>query len=386
MEDCLAALHSAPPPFLKNSHMQYFFNEIDAASLSQYRSPTWDYARNGLLSNIEKARDFYRTQAISVPAQHILVRMLDALGVNHEYNLERFADIIDARALNMAMAFKMTSSVSVGTLFNGTFYGKGSREILIGINDRFDVLEADKNWKSVRAVKVLLTTRSDLSTVLPDGKAYSFNDGVSVIAINIPLLAVQYRAFLNNQFRSPFFQTGDALTTGHFVNMFVLPNMLYSQMDMILFNRFYSLLTGAPLQTNNWRPPFYQVDYSKYVDRYFLRLIDYFGKSKRDFRTIMNILPMVGAQNFREGLRLPDFASTRQIFWAEVLTRIDAVLLLTKLGPNSGTLLNGSDINYFLREFNLLDQDNIFGTAPEDIREEAHRKITEIRLSTNKFG
>jgi hypothetical protein len=364
--------------------MQYFFNENDTANLSQYRSPNWDYARNGLLSNIEKARDFYSSQAIAVPSQHILVRMLDALGVNHSYNLDRFADIIDARALNMAMAFKMTSSVSIGTLFNGTFYGKGSKEILIGINDRFDVLEADKNWKNVRAVNVLLTTRTDLSTVLPDGKAYSFNDGISVVSINIPLLAVQYRAFLNNQFKSSYFQTGDALTTGHFVNMYVLPNMLYSQTDMILFNRLNSLLLGSPLQTNNYRPPFYQVDYTKNVDRYYLKLIDYFGKSQRDFRTILSILPMVGAQNFKEGLRLPDFASTRQIFWAEVLTRLDAVLMLTKLSPASGTLLNASDVNYFLREFNLLDQDNIFDTAPDAIKEEAHRKIIEIRLNTSK--
>jgi len=255
---------------------------------------------------------------------------------------------------------------------------------LIGINDRFDVLEADKNWKNVRAVNVLLTTRTDLSTVLPDGKAYSFNDGISVVSINIPLLAVQYRAFLNNQFKSSYFQTGDALTTGHFVNMYVLPNMLYSQTDMILFNRLNSLLLGSPLQTNNYRPPFYQVDYTKNVDRYYLKLIDYFGKSQRDFRTILSILPMVGAQNFKEGLRLPDFASTRQIFWAEVLTRLDAVLMLTKLSPASGTLLNASDVNYFLREFNLLDQDNIFDTAPDAIKEEAHRKIIEIRLNTSK--
>ena len=360
--------------------MQSFFNDSSTIQHGELVNPNWIYAKAGLLANIKKVVDFYHQSEMAVKSQHFLVNLLLSIGIDQKLDLERYYDAVDTKGLGIGRSFHMTSSLSYGGIFNGVFYGPKSKEVLIAINDSFDPFWVDKHWKNVCAIRPLLITQSDLSMALPDGKNKSTSEGLSVIAINIPMLAVQYRAFCIEQAKNEY-NKADTLSPGHFVHMFVLPNMLLEQTNMALFNRFNNLLLGAPMSETAAKHPFFLIDYSKFVDRFYNIVIKYLDKSDRNFNTILSLVPMLNG-NLKTVLRLPDFAPTRQVWWAEVLSRLDAVEFLTNIAPNGGTKLNHSDVNYFLREFNMLENNNIFNSAPMEIREDAEIKISNIRNKT----
>jgi hypothetical protein len=362
--------------------MQYFFNDSSDLDTGSINSPTWNYAKAGLTENIKRAVEYYRERPFALNSKHLLVRFVQSFGVSMTKDIRLYSSIVDARALNMAMAFKMSSSVSVGSIFNGTFYGKHSKEIIIGHNDPFDVIQTSVKWKEAKPLRVLLTIRDDPSMLLPDGNTYSANEGMSVIAINIPMLAVMYRGFCLDQYERLKARDDNIYAPAQFIRMYVLPNMLESQTDAIMFNRFMNLLRGAPMLPNRTRPAFVLPDYTRYVDRFYNRLIGVLTNARKDFNTILKMIPAPVAGDFKEMLRVPDYAPTRQIFWADVLTRIDAVDMLTSLTPDHGRGLNMIEINYFLRQFQMLKDNNIFASAPQDVRYETMAKIRDIQ---NRF-
>lgn len=363
--------------------MQTFFNNPQGLQHGTLYSPTWDYAKDGLLRNLEKVTSYYKTRPFTVRSQHILVRLLNSIGVSQEISLERYYDIVDAKSLNIGMHFKMTSSISTGAIFNGVFYGPGSKEILIATNDSFNPFAANKNWRNVRAVTALLHTKSDLDLMLADGTNKSYAEGISVVAINIPLLAIQYRAFCNEQYVNMQRDGNSPHTAAQFIHMYVLPNLLYSQLDMALFNRFNCLLKGEPFTTNSSSHPFFLLDYSKYIDNYYLKVIDYLDKSERDFENIMQLIPMVSSKDLVEALMLPDWVSTRQVRWAEIVSRLKAIDLLTLLAPEAGNKRNRSEVNMFLREFKLAEQEGIFRSLPFSIRDDV---VSEVEVIRHRVG
>lgn len=357
--------------------MQNFFNTVPTVNYGTLHSPTWKYALAGLMRNLKLAHDYYHNKQFSVRSQHILVRFLHSLAINPEMHIERYYSIADSQSLGMAARFKMTSAISVGGIFNGPFYGKNSKEIILATNDGFDPYHIHRNWKTTSAVKPLLHPISDLSMMIPNGVSHVGVSGVAVIHINVPMLAVQYRAFCLEQYANSL-KNVSTEATSHFVHRYVLPNMLAAQTDMALFNRFLNLLNGAPMTQSATKHPYAPLSYEKYVDKFFIELIDFFEKSDRTFENILVQIPSLTG-TMRSTLMLPDYAPTRQVTWAEAISRIDAVDLLTQVAPEGGNSRNLSELNYFLREFKMIERDSIFNTVPEPVKTDCLRKIDAIR-------
>ncbi len=340
--------------------MQQFFNQnVESARLAP-RSPSWDYAKAGLQRNLETVLRYYKIRPFSVKSNHILVRLLNSLGVAHDQNIERFHDIVEAKAPYIGMTFKMTSSIHKGILHDGLFYGEGVKEIIFATNEYFNPYDVEKHWQDTAAVTVLDHPRSDLDMLLASGRTTGTATGISVIAVNIPKLAVQYRTFAKIQFEK--MQTGQSpLTTAQFVHMYVLPNMVASHLDVALFNRAVNMTTGAPMSTSTVKHRFPLIDYTKRVDDVYEDITKFIHTNDRDFYTILQSFPTVSSANLMEVNRLPDQAPTRQVAWAEILTRLKTLDWLTEISPNHGTRYNRSELNYFVREFVRHVSDNTFG-------------------------
>lgn len=362
--------------------MQKFFNEPVGLAGGEFYQAKWKYAKDGLERNLEKLRAYYDRSHYSVRNEHILVRLLRSIGVNMNMPLDRYYDIVDAKSLYIGRTFKMTSPIASGGLHKGTFYGPGSYEILWATTESFNPFLLNRHWQTAEPIKVLLHTHSDLDLLIPDGTQSNFQEGVSVITINIPMLAVMYRAFCFEQARKT--QQGEsAETTAMFVRNHLLPSMLPSQLDMSLFNRFLNFARGAPQEVNQKKHAVHTVDYSSYVDAYFEDLLEHLQKSPKPYDTILQLIPGVHGKNMLDILALPDVAMTRQITWAMLLTRLDAIDLLTLVAPDAGNVRNRSDNNYFLREFKILSQNQILNQLPAEVRDTTIRKIKDIEERIN---
>jgi hypothetical protein len=224
--------------------MHNLFNLMPNIEHGILRLPEWAYVRTELRRNLDRVIAYYRKHPTAVHSAHFLVRLLQSITVPKSLNLERYYYNVDAGALNLSMALKMTSSIYRGQLFDGVFYSD-CKEILIAHSEPFDFHQAHRNWETLCPIEVLRHPLSDLGLGLPDGDKIGSDYGIAVISINIPMLAVQYRAFRINE----EYLTGNSdsqRSVMQFIRMYVIPNMLPSHLDHCLFNRIYNLHIGAP--------------------------------------------------------------------------------------------------------------------------------------------
>lgn len=339
--------------------MQFFFNKSIHAANVLAKDPTWNYAKACLERNLQITTSYYQSRGFAVRGNHLLVRLLNSIGVDHQLHIERYYDIVNAKTHKLAIHFKLTSPVYSGQLFDGVFYGAGTKEIIIADDEYISPYEIQKDWKSIQAVKVLDHPRSDLDLLLPNGKASSTETGIASIKINIAALAVQYREFLIEQMQK--MQQGDnPSTTAFFIYRYVLPNMLPTHLDAALFNRIFNIMVGKPMGLSTVKHAFNLPDYTKYVDQVYYKLVNTIKHSDAEFWTTLRSIPLVSISNAQEFMRLPDLAPTRQLAWAEFLTRLKCINFLIASSESHGQKRNASDLNYLLRKIVYYSSDGIF--------------------------
>ena len=332
--------------------MQNFFNHISTTSYGMVRYTQWNYVKDGLLRNLQTAKTYYKNRVMSVRSNHFLVTLINSINVPQSLEVSRYYDNVDAKALKLSMALRMTSAIYRGATFKGVFYGPACTEIITATDEPFDPYEVDRNWRDVTAVRVIKHPYSDMNMHLPNGKVQSAESGPAVIVVNVPMLAVQFRAWSNYQISLNSSEV-DSDNAGYasvatFVHMFVLPNMLDSHLDHCIVNRLINRLVGAPFGETKRSHPFVMFDYTQKIDDIHEDMVADISKRKMEYKAILKTIPVASAEDAEVLMRLPENAPTRAIFWTELLARIDVVDFLITLSNPS---MNQSVNNYFIREF-----------------------------------
>ena len=347
------------------------------------RDPNWLYCRDGLHRNLSNVINFHRTNPMAVKSDHLLVRLLQSITISQSQNIERYYNNVDTIALNLSMVFKMVSPIFRGTVFDGVFYGQGNTEILIAHDESFNPEYATKDWENQIPIKVLRHPFSDLGLITPDGKNSSDESGLCVIAINISLLAVMYRAFRLNEERLSINMSEDNVDYNenqrsimHFIRMYVLPNMLPSHLDCVLFNRMSYMESGIPLGESTRKHSFYLTDYNNRLIYIFNNLLNLLHRVDKDFVGILRSMPSVGASDQFNALKLPGIVETRQVIPALFMARLNVLSFLYKIAKNGVGEKNKSIVNQIRRSFLYYGQESMLRTLlPNTILDETMIEI-----------
>lgn len=359
--------------------MYTLFDKPKTASQPTLGAANWGYVRDGLQRNLRKVLMFYRRAPMAVKSDHFLIRLLQSVGVSFNLPTERFyANLNGLDALNLSMALRMTSEVFRGSAFRGVFYGPDSREILIAHTADFDPFEADEHWEDLEPIRVLRHPHSDLGLWLPDGKAAGSEYGLAVIAINLPMLAMQYRAWRRRE-NYVAEQTGDSpLGISHFVHMYALPNMLYSHLDYVLFNRAQNTISGKPMGVANRRHSFAMLDLTDKLNKVQTTQLQQLKNVTRDWAGILHNLPAVTLPTQAEVMQVPSLAPTQQVSWALALARLPAVDFLTRFTENQGEK-NGQELNRVRQAIRAYRGNAIFRRMlPEDLAMDTEWELDQI--------
>lgn len=287
----------------------------------------WDYARTGLRQNIEKIEQFYQDYPIAVASSHLLIRLIQTVNISRNLSFDRYIANCSARSMNVAQALKLTSSLSKGQIWDGVFYGSGTKEIIIAHDTLFSIQEAYDNWKQMQPVTVLTHNQTNTALLVPDGRVNSLDKGVAVIAINVPMLMAMYYRF-NQEQDAVELGGGARRTIAQFVHSYALVGMVRSHLDNVIVNRLYNRAAGIPTTTAIRKHSFFTVDYDAALDTAADQQLAYLKNSKRRFSGVMKSthLPMSG--DLWEFSRLPSVPMTLQAFWALSVSRIKVVALL----------------------------------------------------------
>jgi hypothetical protein len=359
--------------------MQNLFHLISPIGQGILKFPEWLYVRDGLKRNLDQVMRFYRNNPMAVQSSHFLVRLLHSINIPQSQLLERYFSNVDAASLNISMALKMTSSIFRGEIFNGVFYGPGNSEILIAHSESFDIFAANRNWESLIPVKVLRHPRSDLALNIPDGTNTGSENGIAVISINIPMLAIQYRAFRLNEILKTDDEFGTQKSIMQFIHMYVLPNMLYSHLDYALFNRIDNLRKGAPLGESRKNHSFPMPDFAQKSNRVQTEILFKLAQVGRDFTGILRTVPTVTSDDMEQLFLVPDMASTRQVIWALVIARLPALVFLFRLLQEGPRRRNQNEVNQVMRDMLRYKSDNLMRTMlPLELFFEVQEDINKI--------
>lgn len=329
--------------------MHQIFNLLSTHNPSIYKNPLWGYAHDGLKRNIAQVKEYYRLNPTAVESNHFLVRLLQSITVPHALSLDNYYDSVDTIALNLSMALGMTSSIYSGKVFDAVFYASGNKEILLASDAIFDYKKAHEDWQNISAIQVLRQPMTDLQLGIPDGKMKSREIGLSVIAVNIPMLAVQYRAFRQNE--DTIFETlqDSERSIMQFIRMYVLPNMLDTHVDQVLFNRIANLQQNKSNQQGQRSHSFVMPDYTSRVDVVYQSILNNLEKTSQDFWGIMKNIPVVNKPNMELAMYLPQIAPTRNCLWALSIARIPVIKFLFLASINNPNTRNQQEVDQIRR-------------------------------------
>lgn len=347
--------------------MYNLFKDVYAPKRNVTLAPEFDNIKNTYLSQILTVEQYYHNRVYAVKNQHLLVRLLNNLTTPMAYELEQYVRVTDTRAIYMSKSLGFTSPLSKGEVFNGVFYGPGVSEYIIYNDDYFNPIDAHNDWRNICAVKVLDHPKTDLGILLPNGRSMSYGEGIAVISININLLAVQYRAFCLDQYRRTT-ETGSMLGATHFIHMYVLPNMLYSHVDIAIINRLMALYYGAPIAKPVLKHAFSVHDYTNKVDNVLIKVINNLQAAPMPYVDMLRDIPSISQVNMLDTLILPEVAETMQIHWLIILTRLRYFKFLADIGGAEGVRRNSSDVGALKLVLKRLDGNNIWNSVlPKEI-------------------
>ncbi|WP_144106658.1 hypothetical protein [Paraburkholderia sp. BCC1886] len=362
--------------------MHTLFNLVPRALQGIQIPGLWPYVREGLRRNIGQVIRYYRNAPMAVKSDHILVKLIQSVNIPLSHNLERYFANVDAVSLNLSMALKMTSSLYRGKMWDGDFYGPGHDEVLLAHTETFDVDRTHDDWQNVTPVRVLRHPRSDLYMNLPNGHLTGTETGICVIAINVPMLMVQYRAFRLAQDGI----TGgvDEKSTMMFIHMYVLPNMLFSHLDQALFNRIRKLQAKEAVGESIRKHPFAQIDYSAKVDACYNQILTNFDRHPMNFVGTLQSVPAAARSNMEQAMKVPDMAPTRQAMWALALARLPMLDFVLTMAMGSPQTRNQLEVDLINRTFLGWQQERLFdGVMDPLVRQDVIEELTDILSKAN---
>lgn len=302
---------------------------------------------------------YYRERTFYLRNNHLLVRLLVMGMGSFNTDYRTFVSSIADRTGMLVRHFQMTGPESYGKIWYGEFYGEGSTEVIVGTDEYFDIQNVVNNWKDISPVTVLTHPVSDLGLLLPNGKDNHYIDGLTVLHINIPMLFLQYRRFVEHQQKEAAIKGIEMIASPKlFLYRYVLPNMMASHIDHVFVNRMISLFEGSPMTVQIGRSPFFNAESGNETGG-MLRMINTAQEivlkkinnvSMYPDQTLMNIFT-VFKPNALDLLEMPDIAPTRQVWWALLLSRLKYVKFLMELPgdmqpPGSRMYYNHAIIDY----------------------------------------
>lgn len=315
-----------------------------------------------LNENINKITHYYRLGTFWTDTLHILTRLVTVMAVPVRYEPARYLSIVQARWHGEVVNLGFTTSYHSGKWHKGEFY-HGCDEILFAYSSQPSLFKLERDWKTSQAVTVLDCPISNLGLQLPDGKERNSETGMAFIGIDITVLMMQYYYFMQDQMAFRVLMSENEvrerpyLGPKDFVAKYVIPNMLGSQTDVVLFNRLRNLHSGAPMGQALTNHTFSLLSPGGGLERGFSQVLKRVSSLKMRYRDLLEQIPRTGDSY---PFAMPDMAETRQAYWALFLARLKTTEFLVDVGGKEGVHYNGTEINELIVDLRRFKSDNTY--------------------------
>lgn len=325
----------------------------------RFDSANFSYVQKLINYEIDRVKDYYLKSSTIVENTHLLNQLLLHLNVSLNRDLESFTSACSFETERLAKSFRLFHPVcSNPEPRQGLFYNNNVTEFIILDDSDFNYQLAYEQWEKVVPIKVHYHPFTDMEFRLADGK-YS-NDinerGFAVISINLPLLAVQWKAWVEKVQR-----TQDvAPTTTKFLFRYPIVNMIVRHAEIALINRTLNSYANKPVASWNKPHPFASVDLDDKIDNLIASRKNYISSSNFKFDELFSVFYCVRKQDWFEVLKPVELAPTRNFKWVLDLSVIPYLNHWLDIRRDKKLYSNVSEINRLKRDTANLENDAIY--------------------------
>lgn len=300
--------------------------------------PAFDYIKTQVSKELDKVVNYYRTNPTFVKNEHLLVQILLNVTVSMDREDEEYLYRTAMLTNRLGNQFSLTSATAYGRVRSpGLFYGSKCDEIILVHETPFDLEDAINNWEDLQPVTVLRHPFTDMSFQRGRGSYITKEQGgISVVAINIPMLCIQYREWVKSN-------TADGGLTKpltQFVSMYPITNMLYTHTDISMFNRLSNIYQRESSASFIRAHSLYINDFTVPLDAALKMLVRVLGRKVLLWEAMVENIECIHSTSLREAMSLPDVVPTRQVKWALIVARLPLIHFLVMVNPKSNATKN----------------------------------------------
>lgn len=267
-------------------------------------SPRHGYMAGRILEGIIRATYNYRRTTYFVEADHILVKILQQIGLSYKNNDKQFYAEVDMRTSRIARAVGFNDyNAKVGAAPKNSFFGKGITEFYVSVTNGYtDLIKEEGLWQEFQPVKVLSHPHDEVTFNIRNGSTTASITGTAVIAIDIPLLAIQYY-----KWRKWAEANLDLMPTiEQFVFQYPLVNMLPSDIQVCYFNKLSKAMVGNSTTNEKKNFTFTLPDVSRVVDEDIDYVLDHVYNAPRNMIDLSQSLMLPNNGTVWDQLQLPN--------------------------------------------------------------------------------
>lgn len=323
-----------------------------------YRNTKFDSAqftdlRTQMNSEIARIKAYYRNGNFIVNNTHLLNQLLLHLNVSLQRDNESYVQNCMYETERLARVFHLYHPVvSDAEPRNGTFYNKQINEYIILHETDFDYTVGYLKWERLTPIKVHSHPFTDLNGKLLNGSYLNANNerGNAVISINLPMLALQYKAWLEHGVKSD--SSNDVLS---FLLRYPILNTLTRHMEICLINRTINTLMNKPVCKFTRVHPIAVVNFDERVDRVIAHRKELLEKSDFKFDELFHIFQCLISDSWFKVLKPIDIPPVRNIKWVLELSIINYIVFWVWLRNYRNASYNQAEVNTVLFDLKRLD-------------------------------
>lgn len=307
--------------------------------------PTFELVKRNATIEMHRVKQYYTDRVFSIANQHILNRVMMTAMAPLNYPIEKFLDVINARADYIAKTFRFTNEISAGQEQRKSFYSSATTEYILINNSYISPFDSHEEVYDTACIRVVTHPCNVVSMRPPDSSDYANLNGLVVIELDIVKMMVQYRRFaLTRMARN---KEGEDLniSTFRFITTRLLPQLIESHVQWCWLNRIMARHYGDPDHINVIKPAMVTLDYTNQLNKVADSIILRLKNSKMMYYDMLRNIPGMFGGNMLSVLKLADITTTRQVWWLMVLSRLRVIRFLVDVGGSNAIRTNRTYIN-----------------------------------------
>jgi len=296
------------------------------------------------LLDIDKVLDYYRNKDAVVNNGHVLSKLVNLLYTDLNIDLIDYYKHMDINSKYIAKQLDFTTNENRGKVIHNQIFGENSYDNIVTSNFGYNIEDfEDDDYINKHTVKVIHTTETDMNLKIPSRRNKYIIPQFNIIHIDIPAFMLQYRRWAMKRIA-----TDNAINPNVFIYQVILPNLMVSSIDHIIYNRFSAIINGEYDDLNDFHNPhpFYISDYSPGLDKVLSEVYNDVNNSNKLIQGIYMSIPTIIHEDMMSALHIDKSFYTVQSLWSLYASRIPHVTdLVDKILDTSGIRNNRAFFN-----------------------------------------